>query len=189
MPRTEAVPELAANLADNLRFLRQRRELTQARLAALARVPRATLALLETGSANPTLAVLARLSSALGVGIDELLSAPRADLEHYPRGSLPTKRRGPDGRVTVSKLLPDALPGLDFERLELAPGGRMTGVPHRPGTREYLACEVGSIVLRTDGEEVRLEPGDTVAFRGDQAHSYANPGGVAAVGYSVVVTV
>jgi quercetin dioxygenase-like cupin family protein len=63
----------------------------------------------------------------------------------------------------------------------------MTGVPHTAGTREYLTCETGRIVLTASGERYELGPGDVVVFRGDQRHAYANPGGVTAVGYSVVV--
>jgi hypothetical protein len=37
------------------------------------------------------------------------------------------------------------------------------------------------------GERFLLNPGDVVAFRGDQRHSYANPQGRPAVGYSVVL--
>src|SRR6266404_4937901 len=58
-----------------------------------------------------------------------------------------------------------------------------------PGTREYLACEAGTIVLAAAGERWTLRAGDVVVFRGDQRHSYANPGTVIAVGYSVVLLV
>jgi quercetin dioxygenase-like cupin family protein len=63
----------------------------------------------------------------------------------------------------------------------------MTGIPHTPGTREYLACESGEIVLVASGEEYRLATGDVVAFRGDQRHSYLNPTSRPAIAYSVVV--
>ncbi len=63
----------------------------------------------------------------------------------------------------------------------------MTGVPHTPGTREYLTVETGAIALTAAGRTWTLEPGDVLAFRGDQRHSYANPGRGAAVGYSVVM--
>lgn len=71
--------------------------------------------------------------------------------------------------------------------MELPPRAKMTGIPHTPGTREYLTCESGEIVLVASGEEYRLEAGDVVAFRGDQRHSYVNPGMRAAVAYSVVI--
>jgi quercetin dioxygenase-like cupin family protein len=63
----------------------------------------------------------------------------------------------------------------------------MTGVPHTPGTREYLMCETGELVLVASGEEYRLAAGDVVAFRGDQRHSYVNPSARPSIAYSVVV--
>jgi mannose-6-phosphate isomerase-like protein (cupin superfamily) len=76
---------------------------------------------------------------------------------------------------------------MEIDRIEVAPGGRMTGVPHTPGTREYLTCESGEVLLVVGGERFTLEPGDVAVFRGDQRHSYHNPGKRPAVGYSVVV--
>jgi quercetin dioxygenase-like cupin family protein len=74
-----------------------------------------------------------------------------------------------------------------MERIELPAGARLVGVPHTPGTREYLTCEAGEIELVASGESFRLENGDVVVFRGDQRHSYFNPGRKPAVGYSVVM--
>ena len=76
---------------------------------------------------------------------------------------------------------------MEIDRIELPPRVKMTGVPHTPGTREYLTVESGAITLVAAGESFELEVGDVIAFRGDQRHSYANPGTKVAVGYSVVV--
>ena len=62
----------------------------------------------------------------------------------------------------------------------------MVGVPHTPGTREYLTCEHGAIELTRPARAYRLAAGDVVVFRGDQRHGYRNPGTPAAVAYSVV---
>jgi transcriptional regulator with XRE-family HTH domain len=152
----------------------------------MAGIPRPTIALVESGSANPTLAVLSRLSAALHVTLDELITAPRSQLQVYRAASLPVRARGPGGRVRVQALLPDALPGLEIERLLLPRAAHMPGIPHRAGTREYLWCESGRIELVTQGETVALESGDLVAFQGDQPHSYRNIGEDEAVGFSVV---
>ncbi len=176
--------ELATRLARNLRQLRQARGFTQQQVAKLSGLPRATCANLESGEANPTLAVMHRVALALSVSLEELIATPRADVRHYSKAQLPTRTRG---NVVVSSLLPDKLPATLAERLELAPGSRMIGVPHTPGTREYLTCESGEIELVAAGESWRLAPGDVVVFRGDQRHSYANRAKKPAVGYSFVL--
>ena len=176
--------DVAARLARNVRSLREGRALTQAQMAKLASLPRATWANLESGAANPTLAVLDRVATAFQVTIEELVAPTRSEAHHYPKADLPVKLRGV---VAIRKLLPDPIPGMDIDRIELPPNAKMIGVPHTPGTREYLTCEAGAIVLIASGEEYRLSAGDVVAFRGDQRHSYLNQGSRLAVAYSVVV--
>jgi quercetin dioxygenase-like cupin family protein len=63
----------------------------------------------------------------------------------------------------------------------------MVGVPHTPGTREYLTCEKGKIILVAASEKWELSEGDVVVFRGDQRHSYTNAGDKTAIAYSVVL--
>jgi len=176
--------DLADRLARNIRGLRQARSLTQQQMSKLSGLPRATWANLESGAANPTLAVLHRVASALQVSIEELVAAPHAAAKHYPKGALPERRRG---NVDVRSLLPDEIPGTLMERIELPSGARLIGVPHTPGTREYLTCEAGEIELVASGESFLLQGGDVVVFRGDQRHSYFNPGRRPAVGYSFVM--
>lgn len=176
--------ELSSRLGRNVRVLRETRGLTQSQIAKLAGIPRATLAHLESGGGNPTLAVLSAVADAFQVSLEELVAAPRGVLELFPKSRLPVRMRG---EVEVRKLLPDPIPGMEIDRFGLPARSKMVGVPHTPGTREYLTCERGAIVLVASGERVTLAEGDVVAFRGDQKHSYENPGTTAAVGYSVVV--
>jgi transcriptional regulator with XRE-family HTH domain len=173
----------AAHLGRNIQALREARGQTQQQIARLAGIPRATWANLESGAANPTLAVLVRVAQALSVRLEELIEPPRGMGRLYKSGSLPSRTRGP---VVVRKLLPETIPGLEIERMELPPGSAMAGVPHTAGTREYLTCERGRIELSAGGETFSLDPGDVVLFRGDQRHGYRNPGSVLAVAYSVV---
>jgi transcriptional regulator with XRE-family HTH domain len=178
--------DLPGRLAANLKQLREGRGYTQQQMAKIAALPRATWANLESGAGNPTLNVLHRVAGALQVSIEELISTPRASCRHYKRGELPVRRQG---MGELRKLLPDSLAGMEIDRMELPPGGRMPGVPHTPGTREYLTCESGEITLFVAGERFVCAPGDVVVFSGDQRHSYMNSGSRPAVGYSVVVLV
>lgn len=146
--------------------------MSQQQMAEASGLPRATWASLESGAANPTLTVLIKAAGALQVSIEELIGAPRHEIEHIPAAAVKEKQRQ---GARVRPLVPDVLPGLEFSRMELAPAGRMVGIPHKTGTREYLTCERGSVELIVAGERWRLDEGDMLVFRGDQRHSYLNP--------------
>lgn len=174
---------LSANIADNIRQLREARGLTQQQMAKLSGLPRPTWGNLESGAANPTITVLVKVAGALQVSVEELLSPPRATARLFPAASLQVRQRG---LVQVRKLLPEPLAGMELDRMELPAGSHMAGIPHTPGTREYLTCETGAIELTESGQTWLLAPGDVVVFRGDQKHGYRNPGRSRAVAYSVV---
>jgi XRE family transcriptional regulator, regulator of sulfur utilization len=176
--------DMGERIAANIRDLRNLRGLTQQQMAKLSELPRATWQHLESGGANPTLAVLHRVALALQVSLEELISPPRAACRHYPAASLPRRTKG---GVEVAHLLPDHIPGVMIDRMELPPRAAMAGVPHTQGTREYLTCEEGEIRLTVAGEHWTLARGDVVVFRGDQKHGYSNPGARPAIGYSVVL--
>jgi transcriptional regulator with XRE-family HTH domain len=175
---------LKRNLANNVRRLREAHAMSQQKMADLSGLPRPTWASLESGAANPTLGVLSKAAQALQVSIEELIGAPRNEIEHVRAADVRSRKRQ---SAVIRPLVPGALPGLEFSRMEIAPGGHMVGVPHTAGTREYLTCESGRIELIAAGKHWVLEKGDMLVFRGDQRHSYRNPDpGVAAVAISVV---
>jgi len=165
------VEDASRNLAANARRLREERGLSQQQMARLSGIPRPTWASLETGDANPTLGVLTRAAAALQVSIEELIGPPRTAARLFSVDELPTRRRQ---GASLRSLIPEAIPGLELSRLELPAGGHLTGVPHTPGTREYLTCELGHLELVASGERWELRAGDALVFRGDQRHVYRN---------------
>ena len=154
-----------------MRRLREARGLSQQQMARLSGIPRPTWASLESGAANPTLSVLTRAAAALQVSIEELIGPPRTAARRFAAGEVPERRRQ---GARIRQLLPETIAGLEIARMQLAPGGQLSGVPHTPGTREYLCCESGRIELAASGERYELGPGDALVFRGDQRHGYRN---------------
>jgi quercetin dioxygenase-like cupin family protein/DNA-binding XRE family transcriptional regulator len=175
---------LGDRIAANIRELRMARSLTQQQMAKISGLPRTTWQHLESGAANPTVSVLHKVALALQISVEELISPPRAACRFYAAGSLPVKVRG---AVTIAHLLPDHIPGVMIDRMELPPRSSMAGVPHTDGTREYLTCESGELQLTVAGQTWTMHRGDVVVFRGDQKHGYSNAGSKTAVGYSVVL--
>jgi len=62
-----------AIVAKNVRKLRQQRKLTQEQLAFAAKIDLTYLGGIERGKRNPSLLVMARIASALGVPLPKLL--------------------------------------------------------------------------------------------------------------------
>src|ERR1700712_4264934 len=93
------------HLADNLKALRTARGLSQQQMAKAAGVPRATWTHLESGAANPTLAVLVKAATAPERRPAALPAPPPPAPRHIRASELPVRQRG---EVTVRKLLPES---------------------------------------------------------------------------------
>lgn len=172
---------MSANLADNLRRLREARALTQQELSERSGVPRPTLAHLESGGANPTLAVLARVAEALSVAMEELVRAEGGHLSARRVSELEISDR--DG-ANLRKLCPAAA-GVAFERIELATRAELARSGGRPLDACFLACERGEVEVRAGAERTLLRSGDVALVSRGVAHSCVNRGRGAAVVYSV----
>jgi transcriptional regulator with XRE-family HTH domain len=176
----------ASHLARNLVNLRRTRGLTQDMLARDAGVPRSTIANLESGEGNPSLAVLVKVAQALAVPIDELLASPRAMVRHWSADevTLRTKGRG----VSLRPLVPEPVPDSMMDVMDFAPGAIMGGTPHLPGTREFFSCIEGRVRITVAGDAFEVGTGEVLAFPGNLPHSYQNTDGVApARGVSIVI--
>jgi transcriptional regulator with XRE-family HTH domain len=178
--------QTARHLARNLVSLRHARALTQDGLAKAAAVPRSTVANLESGEGNPSLAILLKVARALGVPIDELLASPRAKVRHWPADEVAVRTKGRG--VSLRALVPEPVPEEMMDVMDFEPGAVMGGTPHLPGTREFFTCLDGRVNLMVAGERYELAAGDVLAFPGNLPHSYQNADALKpARGISVVV--
>jgi transcriptional regulator with XRE-family HTH domain len=177
---------VAAHLARNLLALRHARALTQEALAKASRLPRSTIANLESGAGNPSLTVLVKVAHALGVPIDEMLAPPRAKVRKWPAADIAARTTGRG--VTMRPLVPEPVPEEMLTLMDFAPNGAMRGTPHLPGTREFFTCLTGAVTIFVAGDRHDLAPGDVLAFPGNVPHSYQNPDAQrTAQGVSVVI--
>jgi XRE family transcriptional regulator, regulator of sulfur utilization len=182
----DAPQHVATHLARNLLSLRHARTLTQDALAKSAGVPRSTIANLESGEGNPSLAVLVKVANSLGVPIDELLASPRAKVRKWDAADVPMQTQGRG--ITLRPLVPEPVPEEMLTVMQFAPRASMRGTPHLPGTREFFTCLGGSVTIFVAGERFDLGAGDVLAFPGNVPHSYQNPDAAAgAHGVSVVI--
>jgi transcriptional regulator with XRE-family HTH domain len=88
--RVSRPPTIASLLGRRLRALRKLRKLTQEKLGERARLSGKFVGEIERGVGNPSLDVLARLTGALDIDLEELFRFE----ETTPRGAAPNAARG-----------------------------------------------------------------------------------------------
>jgi transcriptional regulator with XRE-family HTH domain len=177
---------VSGHLARNMFNLRQVRSLSQGDLSSLSGLPRSTVTHIESGSGNPSLRNLIKLANALRVSIEELLAPPRSEVHLVRSVDLPSTTKS-KGAVRITQLLPDSIPGMSIERVEIEGGGRLVGAPHVRNSKEYITVLGGGREISVAGQTHRLMAGDVLAYPGDQPHHYDNVGRGKVTFLSVVV--
>ncbi|MEG3639939.1 XRE family transcriptional regulator [Magnetococcus sp. PR-3] len=167
---------MVSNLAGmRIRQLRSQRKLTQQALADMAEIPRATLATVEKDDANPSLAVVYKIASALGMSIDQLLVTEEERIQVVPAQEMRWIESA-DGRYRAVVVSPGNALHFFQQIFVLQPGAQYEGRPHPPGSEEYLHILEGELELELAGECKKLVPGDSGRFGGNVFHMYRNPG-------------
>jgi len=165
-------------VADNLRDLRRKRDLSLDELAQKTGVSRAGLSQIETGKTNPTLGVLWKIASGLGVPFAELLGEAQPLVSVLRRKEVPVLR-STDRRFESRPLMPSAAGNqVEFYELRLAPGTRHASESHGAGTRELVVVIAGDLRLTAGERAETLTVGDSLLFNANIPHIYENPGDV-----------
>ena len=161
-------------IGENVRRIRQDRQVSLAELAGRSGVAKATLANLEKGRGNPTIETLWALALGLHVAFSDLLEQPDV--------VTPTVVRAGEGTRVESDLPALDLRMLDrLERsglteifeLEIPRRGRHEGRPHAAGIVERILVLEGRMLAGPVDEPVELAAGDFVRYPADRPHVYA----------------
>jgi transcriptional regulator with XRE-family HTH domain len=179
--------DLTPILAANLRRLRTRRGLSLERLAKESTVSRAMLSQIELGHSTPTINVLWKISSALGVPFSALISVKGHAGPAVLRSGDSKVLSNRDGRFTSRALFPyDAERRVEFYELRLAGRASEDADAHAPGTVEYLVVSEGAVEIRVRDTPTALGEGDAIVFEADVPHAYRNLGARGAVMFLVM---
>jgi len=130
----------------------------------------------EQGAANPSVAILLRISDALGVGLPALVQPPERTLvkvtRHGEGAVLWSGENGGRGVLVTGTPPPDVVELWDWS---LGPGDRHASPAHAGGTRELVQVQQGTVTVEVADQAVTLDVGDAAAFPGDVPHAYAHP--------------
>ncbi len=179
--------ELGRRVAENLRTKRKARGMSLDDLAKASGVSRAALSQVETVKTNPTVGLLWKIATGLGVPFADLLGESKSGIRVLRRGDAQVLR-SLDGKLESRPLSPAGTsPLVELYELRLAARATHVSEAHAPGTHEFLVVLSGSLRLHVEGAQHELLAGDSVAFPADQAHSYENPGASEARYHNVIL--
>ena len=168
--------ELQKIVGANVKAIREKRKLTLDAAAQETGVSRSMLAQIEKGDVNPTISVLWKIANGYKVSFTSLMDS---------HSSAPLFI----GAEEVEPLVEDSgryfnYPALPFQderhfetyRIRIEPGVSLTAQPHMAGTEEYVTVFSDSVDVSSGSERFSLSEGDSLRFRSDVEHSYANAG-------------
>ncbi len=133
--------------------MREERGVSQAQLAEQSSVPRPTIAHMESGQANPTLAVVVKVARALGVSVDRLADASAAPIRVLTARTLPQKRTSKVTRVQV--VAPGTMRDAGLEKITVKPAGKFKIRP-QAALPELILCEQGEFEVVSGQHRVQL---------------------------------
>ncbi|GIN97168.1 DNA-binding protein [Siminovitchia terrae] len=155
----------------NLRQFRLSKGLSIEVLAKQVGVSKLTLIKIEQGEANPTLSVIWKIASGLEIPITSLL-AIESDVA-VARTTDGLKLKSSDEVFIAEPLFRSH--GFELYRGYLDPHGEYVSEAHQPGVMEFVTVMSGQLNVEVDGDSFHLEAYDSIRFKGDRLHKYANP--------------
>jgi transcriptional regulator with XRE-family HTH domain len=179
--------DVARRVAENLREHRKRREMSLDQLAHATGVSRAALSQIETRKTNPTIGVLWKIASGLGVAFSELIGESRLALSVLRRADTQVLR-STDRKFESRPLVPAAgVNEIEMYELSLSARSRHSSDPHGPGTKELVVVLSGSLRMTVGDHTDELGAGDSVVFDANLPHIYENPGNSEARYHDVII--
>jgi transcriptional regulator with XRE-family HTH domain len=169
--------DFTAALAATVRSARAGAGLSAAELAQRSGVSRAMIGKVERGDAQPTAALLGRLSAALGMTLSELVADAERDDRRLRRAAEQPAWTDPETGYSRRALSPPA--GRPLELVEVTlPGGADVRFPAESYAfiHQQIWVLAGRLHLREGGEDHRLERGDCLQLGPPQPCTFHNPG-------------
>lgn len=161
-------------LASAVRQYRSQRKMSLDELSRLAGVSKGMLVEIEACRANPSIALLCRLASAMGVSVADMVNvASQSHVRLIMPADIPCLwhgDRGGSARLLAGTSGPDMV---ELWEWKMYTGEAFTSDGHPNGTSELIHVVQGRLQLIVGEEAVIVDEGCSAIARTDVPHSYA----------------
>ena len=163
-------------LPQNLRLIREERNLSLDKLADLTGVSKSMLRQIETGQSSPTISTLWKIANGLRVPFTALLREQNSKvvLGGFKAGQPLTEQSQGYRLFPLVSFNPDR--SFEIYYIEIDPGISLEAEPHNGIPEEYVFVLQGRIDITVDGEPFTVEKESFISFLANCPHHYHNSG-------------
>ena len=162
-------------LGNNLRKLRAERGLSLDETAKITGVSKAMLGQVERGESSPTVSSLWKIAAGLRVTFSSLMATtPTVYASHSLNEFQPIYEA--EKKLVLYNIFPfDPVTGFDYFHILIKAGCHYESPTHSNVQEEFIIVTKGKIKVSVGEQVFLLCEGDSIRFRGNESHSYANP--------------
>lgn len=164
--------EISEIIGQNLKRLRQERNLSLGQLAEQAGVSKVMLSNIEKGDSNPTVNTMFKIVTGLGVSYSALMEQQIPEVS-VVRGHDVVPQVDDGGTYRLGCYFPST-PERDFEIYHdvLDPGASHETNGHGEGTEEFVYVTSGTLAMTVGESSYELATRDAIHFDASQRHVY-----------------
>ena len=163
---------ISGQLGKTIQRLRKAYNLSLSELAEQSGVAKSIISQIERNETNPTLATIWRLSQALDVSIERVLSSneEEAFIEKIARPDTPILV-SEDGKLRLAIIgWIKTVEWLQWYEVSAEPGGELDSAGPQRGSIESLSVSAGEFEVEVGGITQRAKAGETLRYRCDRQH-------------------
>jgi hypothetical protein len=160
-------------VSENIRRIRQEKNLSLGDLAKLSDVSKSMLAQIERGEGNPTLSTLWKIANGMQVSFNTLIAQPKLPYKVTKLAEI-EPILDMNGGLKNYSLFSDIENNFSVYQIEVGKEISWISEAHLPGTAEFVIVIQGTLEIKLEEKTFILKKGENLWFKADVPHSYYN---------------
>lgn len=160
-------------VSENIKRIRQEKNLSLGDLAKLSNVSKSMLAQIERGEGNPTLSTLWKIANGMQVFFNTLIAQPKLPYKVTKLAEI-EPILDMNGELKNYSLFSDIENNFSVYQIEVGKEISWISEAHLHGTAEFVIVIQGTLEIKLEEKTFILKKGENLWFKADVPHSYCN---------------
>lgn len=160
-------------VSENIKRIRQEKNLSLGDLAKLSDVSKSMLAQIERGEGNPTLSTLWKIANGMQVSFNTLIAQPKLPYKVTKLAEI-EPILDMNGELKNYSLFSDIENNFSVYQIEVGKKISWISEAHLHGTAEFVIVIQGTLEIKLEEKTFILKKGENLWFKADVPHSYCN---------------